>query len=95
MQGCWEVDDESNAWEFGTVDKLRWDLDPPKLGDAQWGYLIKWDDGTPDSLLWHFNGEEWPMHYILSAFQLQSNFVQERDLQKLKSAYAYAHTWRE
>ena len=56
MQGYWEVDNESNAWKFGIVHKMRWDLDPPKLGDAQWGYSIKRDDKTPDSLLWHFNG---------------------------------------
>jgi len=64
VHGCWEVDDDTNAWEFGTVDKICWDEDPPKLGDAQWGYLIKWDDGTPDSCAWHFNGEEWPMHSL-------------------------------
>ena len=61
IHGCWEVDDHTSAWEFGTVDKICWDEDPPKLGDAQWGYLIKWDNGTPDSCPWHFNGEEWPM----------------------------------
>ena len=53
VHGCCEVDDGTNAWEFGTVDKICWDEDPPKLGDAQWDYLI-----TPDPCPWHFNGEE-------------------------------------
>jgi hypothetical protein len=61
VEGYWEVDDRTNAWEFGTVDKICWDEDPPKLGDAQWAYVIKWDDGYSDPELWHLNGEEWPM----------------------------------
>ena len=31
VQGCWEVDEESNAWEFGIVKSVLWDLDPPSL----------------------------------------------------------------
>ena len=64
VEGYWEVDGHKNTWEFGTVDKICWDEDPPKLGDAQWAYVIKWDDGTSDKELWHFNGEEWPMFSI-------------------------------
>ena len=40
VQGCWEVDEESNAWEFGIVKSILWDLDPPNLGDPQWAYCI-------------------------------------------------------
>ena len=61
VQGCWELDAESNAWEFGTIKSILWDEDPPKFGDPQWSYYIKWDDNTTDQAPWHFNGEEWPM----------------------------------
>lgn len=64
VQGCWEVDEEADAWEFGTVKSILWDEDPPKLGDPQWAYMIKWDDNTKDQLPWHCNGEEWPMHSL-------------------------------
>jgi hypothetical protein len=64
VQGCWELDAESNAWEFGTIKSILWDSEPPNLGDPQWAYTIQWDDNTKDDLPWHYNGEEWPMHSL-------------------------------
>ena len=61
MQGCWEVEKAADTWEFGIVKSILWDEDPPKFGDPQWSYYIKWDDNTIDQEPWHFNGEEWPM----------------------------------
>ena len=42
VQGCWELDAESNTWEFGTIKSILWDEEPPKMGDQQWAYTIKW-----------------------------------------------------
>ena len=61
VQGCWEVEKAADTWEFGIVKSILWDEDPPKFGDPQWSYFIKWDDNTADQAPWHFNGEEWPM----------------------------------
>ena len=63
VQGFWG----DNEWPFAAVKSIVWDEDPPRFGDEQWAYTLKWDDGD-DRLgqddYWYFNGRQHSMESI-------------------------------
>ena len=63
VQGFWG----GNEWPFAAVESIVWDEDPPRSGDEQWAYTLKWDDGDGrlgEDDYWYFNGRQHSMESI-------------------------------